>query len=59
LWEEIRLTGMFSRGWRYVGTLEVEEDDEPFEREDATAGGKVGGAVYPQCKARGKDSAKS
>jgi hypothetical protein len=41
-----------------VGAEEIEEDDEPFEREDAAAGGEVGGAVYPKCKARGRESAK-
>jgi hypothetical protein len=42
-----------------VGALEIEEDDEPFEREDAAAGGKVGGAVYSKCKDRGTEEAKS
>ncbi len=42
-----------------MGAEEVEEDDEPFEREDAAAGDKVGGAVYPKCKARGREEAKS
>lgn len=41
--------GMFSRGRRYVGAEEVEED-ELIEREDAAAGDKVGGAVYPKYK---------
>ena len=41
----LRLTGMFSHGDAVCGALEVEEDDEPFEREDAAAGGKVGGGV--------------
>lgn len=50
--------GMFSRGRRYVGAEDVEED-EPIEREDGAAGDKVGGAVYPKCKDRGTEEAKS
>jgi hypothetical protein len=58
LWEEIKAHGYVLTRLAVCGALEVEEDDEPFEREDAAAGGEVGGAVYPKCKARGREEAK-